>query len=1013
MYVRSTGVELVDVDLIGGRDLFTARDTVVEVDVDGGDGGDLLEGGKGADLITGGIGVDLLDGLGAADTLDGGAGADMLFWRPGGTNDRFIGGTGVDQMTSQGEVVDETYHLTAVRGHARLTRSVDNSVQDLDEIETLDVIASNGIDVVNVYELAGTDLSLVNTNLADANGADDGQVDEVVVPLSATVGQDGSTGVVDGLGPQVRVLNAAALDRIHQVGNGGSNAVQVTGTSGADTVAAVSDGTDVTVHGLTGTGHLRLTAIEELDVALEAGNDTFSTAGNLAPLIAFDVEGGPGADTLRGSNGADILRGGADDDFIDGNQAIDTVFGDDGADVFQWDPGDTNETLLGGAGLDRLVFNGSNTGEIFAVSAVGGHVRFTRNVASVVMDLDEIETLDVHALGGTDVVNVSNLTGTDLTTLNTDLAGFGGTDDAQIDEVVVPLSSVVGQDGPTGTIGGLGAQVRVLGASASDRIHQTGTAGADVVPVNGTPGADAPSVIADGTDVTVHGLTGTGHLRLTAVETLDVNLLDGDDSFAAVGNLAPLVALDVDGGVGADTLRGGNGADRINGGAGADFIDGNQGVDTVNGSSGVDVFQWDPGDGNEAIVGGTGADRLVFNGSNIGEIFDVSAVADHVRFTRNIALIELDLDQVETIDVHAFGGADVVNVGNLTGTDLTGLNTDLAAFGGADDTQTDEVVVGPGLTFGQSGTTATIDGLGAQVRVLGGAVTDRIRVAGTAAADVVNVLGTPGVDLVGVFPDGADVGVSGATAAPTLRLTAVETLDVDLAGGDDVLSGFGSLGPAIALDVEGGIGFDQIEGSTGADLLSGGPGGDHLVGGPGIDTLVGGDGDDALDWSPGDGNDVLVGGSGSDLLTAFGNGSNEEFGLTASAGHVLVSRNLDATLDIDEVERVEVRAAAGLDNITVNDLTGTDVTEVITDLSIGFLDDLQPDQVIVNGTAGADTVNITADGTAAVVQGLAATVRVTGAGPTQDMLTVMGRAGNDVINATPEAHALLLLALFP
>jgi hypothetical protein len=58
-------------------------------------------------------------------------------------------------------------------------------------------------------------------------------------------------------------------------------------------------------------------------------------------------------------------------------------------------------------------------------------------------------------------------------------------------------------------------------------------------------------------------------------------------------------------------------------------------------------------------------------------------------------------------------------------------------------------------------------------------------------------------------------------------------------------------------------------------------------------------------------------------------------------------------------------------------------------------------------------VNVTADGAAAVVHGLAATVRITGAGPTQDTLTVMGREGNDTIDATPEAHALLLLALFP
>ena len=71
--------------------------------------------------------------------------------------------------------------------------------------------------------------------------------------------------------------------------------------------------------------------------------------------------------------------------------------------------------------------------------------------------------------------------------------------------------------------------------------------------------------------------------------------------------------------------------------------------------------QWDPGDGSDTVDGGTGADRLAFNGSNIGEVFDVSANGSHVRFTRNVAAITMDLVHIETLDVTALGGADVLD----------------------------------------------------------------------------------------------------------------------------------------------------------------------------------------------------------------------------------------------------------------------------------------------------------------------------------------------------------------
>src|SRR5262249_20445984 len=62
--------------------------------------------------------------------------------------------------------------------------------------------------------------------------------------------------------------------------------------------------------------------------------------------------------------------------------------------------------------------------------------------------------------------------------------------------------------------------------------------------------------------------------------------------------------------------------------------------------------------------------------------------------------------------------------------------------------------------------------------------------------------------------------------------------------------------------------------------------------------------------------------------------------------------------------------------------------------------DLQPDQVLVNGTALDDTIAIDRLNGAVRVSGLAATTTITHADGALDQLTVSGGAGNDTIDAS-------------
>src|SRR5262245_47358819 len=152
--------------------------------------------------------------------------------------------------------------------------------------------------------------------------------------------------------------------------------------------------------------------------------------------------------------------------------------------------------------------------------------------------------------------------------------------------------------------------------------------------------------------------------------------------------------ITVDGGSGDDTLLGGDGADRLLGGSGNDFVDGNRGDDLALMGEGKDTFHGDPGDGSDTVEGQDGSDTLDFNGANVAEQIDVSANGQRVRFTRDIATIVMDLNEVERIAFHAFGGADTVTVEDLAGTDARTVDVDLAASGGGGDGAADTVVDG-------------------------------------------------------------------------------------------------------------------------------------------------------------------------------------------------------------------------------------------------------------------------------------------------------------------------------
>src|SRR5690606_35972171 len=115
-------------------------------------------------------------------------------------------------------------------------------------------------------------------------------------------------------------------------------------------------------------------------------------------------------------------------------------------------------------------------------------------------------------------------------------------------------------------------------------------------------------------------------------------------------------------------------------------------------------------------------------------------------------------------------------------------------------------------------------------------------------------------------------------------------------------------------------------------------------------------------------------------------------------------------MDLNDVESIDFNALGGADTIVVNDLSGTDVTEVNVNLaSANGIGDAQPDTVIVNGTNGDDVVLVDGAVGGASVLGLAAQVNISGSEAANDRLVLNLLAGDDVMDASALPAGVILL----
>src|SRR5215203_569995 len=268
----------------------------------------------------------------------------------------------------------------------------------------------------------------------------------------------------------------------------------------------------------------------------------------------------------------------------------------------------------------------------------------------------------------------------------------------------------------------------------------------------------------------------------------------------------------------------------------------------------------------------------------------------------------------------------------------------------------------------------------------------------------VNISGTDGEDQIIISRDGSGHLLANGQPVDDATVSNTDLIRVNGGDGGDVIALDETGGPLPAADLSGGNGNDTLIGGSANYQLLGGDGNDFLIGGAGNDTLRGGRGNDFVDgdqgadtaflgagndvfrWDQGDGSDRVDGGSGFDELLFNGFGVAEQFTLSGSGGHALFTRVQGSiVMDLTNIEHVTINPFPGADTVTINDPTGTGVSDV--DINLGF--DTFGDQININDDDDVQVV-VGQNGNLTILGLSGATVHITGFEAGTDHLLING-----------------------
>ena len=852
--------------ILGGRDsdLIAGDRAVVEGDANaaivrtiasaggndvirGGDGVDIVFGGGGSDSIAGDAGADHLFGEDGTVTIPanqepivaranlGSSGNDTFDWSVGDANDTIDGQLGSDTLNILGTDGSPEQVTVSAKG-AGFTAAIGSSTLSVDGVEVSNIEGRRGGDTFTINDLTASVLQQINLKLGD-----DVVHDAVVVNGSSS----GEVFTVTPIANTLRIQNTGGVtvDIFDASTISGGDTITLNSAGGADIVNILGtrDGTSTTVN----TG---------------AGADTINV-GSLAPATGGTV------DVIN----APLSVNGGDD--------FDTLNVDDLGDT---SPNTGTLTATTVSGLGMAVGIGYGAFESLNILLGTGSDTFTimsTHLGATVLETSAgNDTVHVLSTAGETTVN----SGAEHDTVNVRTIGAATTVNTGSGDDTINVGSL------SGAVDGIAALLTVNGndpASGSDVLN---------VDDSGDTGPNTGTLTA----TTIAGLDMVGSITYGTIETLNIDLGSGGDTFTIAGTHA-----------GTTTLNSNAGGDTVN----VQTISGAMTVNTGGEDDTINVGGLAPAMGGNvnaisaplAISGGGGSDTL--NVDDTGDADPNSGVltamtlaglgmAGGITYT-DFEALEISLgsggnhfDITGTMRRDDGGTATVVNTG--AGNDVVTVSVDAATDGpltvnlqGGDDTLdasdssldlvisggegNDAIAGGSGADtiFGDQGADV-IHGNGGDDTLYGGGGDDEMygelgddSLYGEGGNDVLlgdtgqivlgNVLLTDVAHVTGELP----LNVPGLPAVSEATVNALRDADLVLlvgrsnadgsmdsrallvelvADGDDALSG-GDGDDALF----GQRGNDILNGDAGSDLLSGGAGDDEAYGGTGDDTIVG------------------------------------------------------------------------------------------------------------------------------------------------------------------------------
>jgi Ca2+-binding RTX toxin-like protein len=397
----------------------------------------------------------------------------------------------------------------------------------------------------------------------------------------------------------------------------------------------------------------------------------------------------------------------------------------------------------------------------------------------------------------------------------------------------------------------------------------------------------------------------------SAITAIKVNCGDGNDTVSVTGKIG--IQTTMDGGNGNDALLGGDKADKLIGGEGNNSLSGAGGNDRLVAGSGIDSING--GDGNDTIIpdSGTDADDLLIGGPG-NDTVDYSTSTNPVHLEPGLEPKATTVNDfigpdIETIIGSAFG--DIIIDHTNVPLSISGGGGNDTLFGAGDgDTLdggdgNDNLSLGDAVNNSPQAPSNFLDGGAGNDRLIAGA--GKAELDGGSGADHFS----PSVNDTGqdTFSGGtgkdkidfsqSTVGITltiGANVSTSDKLSDIETI-IGSNHGDTISNN--NKTPIHVID------------GSGNDTLTGGSGNDTLEGGAGNDSITGNGGDDHL--SGDNGADTILGGSGDDTING---GPGEDS---------LVGGNGNDNIDSKDGENDTVDASVGTDTITTDFFIGLDV----------------------------------------------------------------------------------------